>query len=450
MRQPRTHPASELGAGETTLPLSGEGADDVPRRFSIDFVHPREFRSPLLDGVHILGRDQSWPHQLSSDAVSRRHAQVAVRANALSIADLRSRNGVHVNGVRCSQQRLTAGDVVRLGDHVGIVRELAEAEFTEFSELVPGLWGRETLRRSVAMALTAASARSPLLIQGETGTGKELMARTVHERSKRSGRWVPVNCAALNPNLLEAELFGHAKGAFTGADAKRSGLVRSAEGGTLFLDELGELPLVAQAKLLRVVQFGEVLPVGAEQPTHADVRFIAATHRNLDDLVKQGAFRADLYHRVAGLPVTLPALRQRKEDIVPLFCRFVQGELGRLPALAPLLVEALCLYAWPGNVRELRQVAGTMCLLHASLERWRHAQLPPEIGTRLDDAVETPPPELQVRPSELDEAMIRTALADQRGNVSRAAKALGVSRQSLYDLVRKFEIDADTFRVARG
>lgn len=356
---------------------------------------------------------------------------------------------MHVNGERCSQGRLSAGDVVRLGDHVGIIRELPEAEFTEFTELVPGLWGRETLRRSVARALTAAPTQSPLLIQGETGTGKELMARNIHEHSRRSGRWVPVNCAALNPNLLEAELFGHAKGAFTGAEGKRSGLVRSAEGGTLFLDELGELPLMAQAKLLRVVQFGEVLPVGAEQPTHANVRFIAATHRNLEELVQQGAFREDLYHRLSGLPVTLPALRQRKEDIVPLFARCVQLKLGKLPELAPLLVEALCLYSWPGNVRELSQVAETMALLHASLPRWRRAQLPPELCARLDESHGTPVPSQSARPRELDERAVRAALASHDGNVSKAAKALGVARQSLYDLVRKYDVDTSTFRAAK-
>ena len=290
-------------------------------------------------------------------------------------------------------------------------------------------------------------ADEPVLILGESGTGKELVAHAVHEHGRRKdGPFVTENVAALPQSLLESELFGHVKGAFTGATSSKKGLFETASGGVLFLDEIGEMPLDLQAKLLRVLQDGEVRPVGARESLNVDVRLITATNRNLEEMVRDGDFREDLYYRLNVLPVQLPPLRERREDIASLVQRFTleTGEGGSRTRVSPDAMEALMAYHWPGNVRELQNEMrrgailcdGVILREHLS-QRVRepvqpgedHGPVPAETGTTLPDLVQA----LEVR--EISKAYRRAA-----GNKSRAAEMLGLSRFALQRKLEKYRI----------
>ena len=302
-----------------------------------------------------------------------------------------------------------------------------------------------------------------ILITGETGTGKELFARAAHRASNRRSRpFIPVNCAAIPESLLESELFGHIKGAFTGATNPRTGRFMSAHEGTIFLDEIGDLPLAAQAKLLRVLEERTVCPVGADVEIPVDVRVVAATHHNLEEMVAQGKFRADLYFRLAVVPVTLPALRDRADDIVQiaeLCIARVREKLGRnVEGLDESAKSALCAYAWPGNVRELSHMIERAVLLA------RRATLsagdlsipgsPKKLAARGSgeiklSLVSTPPAELPEMPTNvtldlrsalehLERDLIDRALTKAGGNRTEAAALLGLNRTTLVEKLRKY------------
>jgi two-component system nitrogen regulation response regulator NtrX len=230
------------------------------------------------------------------------------------------------------------------------------------------VWRSEPMRRLVAQIERVAASESRVCILGETGVGKELVARAIHDRSaRREKAFVTVNCAAVPADLIESELFGHEKGAFTGAAGRHLGKFEQADGGTLFLDEIGDMPLPMQAKLLRVLQDGEIERVGGGGPVIVNTRVVVATHRNLESLVEQGSFRQDLYHRVYVLPLVVPPLRERADDI-PLLVEHFVGQVCELNGWRPRpfdssAVEALCSYGWPGNVRELRNVVERLLLL---------------------------------------------------------------------------------------
>jgi len=215
------------------------------------------------------------------------------------------------------------------------------------------------MRRLRADLVRLAGSRATVIITGESGTGKEVVARAIHDLSSRAGRpYVAFNCAAVPRDLFEGQLFGHRKGAFTGATSDQQGTIRAADGGTLFLDEIGELPLDVQPKLLRFLENGEVSPLGERRPVSVDVRVVAATHRDLEVLLRQGKFREDLFFRLQVIPLRVPPLRDRKEDVAALARHFVRefGPKGRAPVLAPDALAALGSHTWPGNVRELRNV----------------------------------------------------------------------------------------------
>ncbi|MEB2285612.1 MAG: hypothetical protein B6D46_14345 [Polyangiaceae bacterium UTPRO1] len=298
---------------------------------------------------------------------------------------------------------------------------------------------------SAAMArLRARAARVlptavPVLIQGETGTGKELLARAIHAGGPRRHRpFVPVNCGALSAELIDAELFGHERGAFTGAIARRLGRAAEADGGTLFLDEIGELPPLLQCKLLRLLQEGEVQRVGADRPLAVDVRVVAATNRDLRALVERGGFRADCYYRLSGVVIEVPPLRERGDDVAELAVRIAArtaGELGRPGlALGEAAQRALAEYAWPGNVRELENVVREVVLFAEG----------PEIAgadVRLVLAARAPRSALAVGAAELVECLRRC-----QGNVTRAAHELGVSRPTLYKRLREAGLEGAAFR----
>jgi transcriptional regulator with GAF, ATPase, and Fis domain len=291
-------------------------------------------------------------------------------------------------------------------------------------------------------AARAARAPFPVLIEGESGSGKELVARAIHRLgTRRDRRFCAVNCAALSDDLLEAELFGHARGAFTGAVGERAGLFEEADGGTLFLDEVGELSPRAQAKLLRVLQDGEVRRVGENVARRVDVRIVAATNRRLEAEVAAGRFRADLRFRLDVVRLEVPPLRERTDDIPLLASRFwsdAASRVGSQATLAPETLAALARYDWPGNVRELQNVMAWMAVHSRRRGRVAASALPAHIAGAALPAATT----FEAAREEFERRFVRAALAAANGRRGRAAQALGVSRQGLAKMLRRLHIEA--------
>ncbi|MDZ7844339.1 MAG: sigma 54-interacting transcriptional regulator [Anaerolineales bacterium] len=303
---------------------------------------------------------------------------------------------------------------------------------------------RTVLRAARLVAATDATA----LILGESGTGKELLARLVHAESPRfRGPWVTVNCAALPEDLIESELFGARRGAYTGADRDRSGHVQQAAGGTLFLDEVAELPLQAQAKLLRFLEEGEARPLGAGEGQRVDVRVVAATHRDLRARIAEGRFRADLFYRLHVVPLELPPLRERASDIPLLLDAFAEDLAARhsvaRPSFTPALVARLGHCQWPGNVRELRNLVERVVVLFQGRRvdsgdipaAWLEAATP---STAANEGVRLPAEGLRI--DQVEAELITQALERAHGNRSRAARLLGISRHTLLYRMRKYAV----------
>ncbi len=286
---------------------------------------------------------------------------------------------------------------------------------------------------------------TPILITGESGTGKELVAQAIHQNSKRSGgKFVPLNCAGLNESTLEDELFGHVKGAFTGAEKDREGRFEYADKGTLFLDEVGDMPLPMQAKLLRVLESGEVVRIGANAPKHVDVRLISATNKNLQEAVEKGEFREDLFFRINGVQLQIPALRERREDIPDLVQHFVNRYAKEFEKDAPQVgedtVTMLMRYHWPGNVRQLITVVRNAVVLAEDKLEPRH--LPDEVTTDSGDGDEggssTVPTGLTL--DQLEKQAIRNALRVAGGNRAKAAEMLGIAERTFYRKIKEYGI----------
>src|SRR5215217_822745 len=314
------------------------------------------------------------------------------------------------------------------------------AKSTEGAEVFHGLWTQDAeLRRVFRIVEKVARAESSVLVRGESGSGKEHIAHALHALSTRGkGPLRAINCAALPPNLLESELFGHVRGAFTGAVRDSPGHFRLAHGGSLFLDEVAELPLDLQAKMLRVLETRTVIPVGGRAPVPVDVRIIAATHRALRREVEAGRFRADLMYRLRVVPIFLPTLRERRGDILPLALRFL-GELHqrgtrRVEKIAPGARRLLESHGWPGNVRELRNVMEYAYVIGEGAVL-READLPPEFSEAKGAPAESVDLSLK-EAGPLDAQQVRAALARAGGNRSEAARLLGVSRVTLWRRLR--------------
>jgi DNA-binding NtrC family response regulator len=283
-----------------------------------------------------------------------------------------------------------------------------------------------------------AQSTAPVLISGESGAGKEMIAQLIHQWSPRSAApLLTANCGSLPKTLIESELFGHAKGAFTGATQNRQGLFRAADGGTLFLDEIGELPLQLQPALLRAVEAGQITPVGTDTPVEVDVRLIAATNRNLEEAIAAGQFREDLFYRINVVELVVPPLRQRREDVLPLARRFAI-EFSRGPMrLSPQTMQCMLTYGWPGNVRELRNAVQRACLLSRG-DVILPEHLPPKIAAACTAAGVTSTSDGD-RLSQVERAAILATLAETEGNRTQAAKKLGISRRALIYKLRAME-----------
>jgi DNA-binding NtrC family response regulator len=285
-----------------------------------------------------------------------------------------------------------------------------------------------------------------VLIEGPSGTGKELLARAIHGNSLRRNKpFKPVNCAGLTETLLESELFGHVKGAFTGANADRKGLFEIADEGTLFLDEIGDMPLTMQAKLLRVIEDGVVVPVGSNKPTVVDVRIISATNHNLRKLIEQNKFREDLYFRIRGVDVTLPPLRDRPEDIPLLARHFLEEAVeetgSKVTGITEAAMRVLIAYEWPGNIRQLKNTIRTMVVM-CDRETLDIPDLPPEMAQRRQlTGVSGPPASLAgVSLNDLERKAIMDTLARTEGNREKAAKILGIGERTLYRKIKEYNL----------
>jgi DNA-binding NtrC family response regulator len=312
------------------------------------------------------------------------------------------------------------------------------------------VWTCEAMRRVMAQIDRVAASESRVCIYGETGTGKELVARTLHGKSSRaSGPFVTLNCAAIPAELIESQLFGHEKGSFTGAAQRHVGKFEQAHRGTLFLDEIGDMPPVMQAKLLRVLEESEVERVGGDKTIRVDVRVVVATHRDLAELARLGAFRQDLYHRVVVFPIQLPPLRQRKEDIPALIDHFAREvcrqNSWKLVCFAPEAVQALREYAWPGNIRELRNMVERLILLageEVDMEAVRLA-MPASVSAAAPEQHPGTGP-LADRVACFERAAVLAEFERQQRHVTNTAKALGIERSHLYKKCQQLGIDLKT------
>jgi transcriptional regulator with GAF, ATPase, and Fis domain len=440
---------------------------------------------PLTPGSVVeIGRSADNQVQIDDPSVSRHHARLHVDGD-VQVEDLGSANGTSL--VRASKSRadldetdasanqrlepnqlatIVPGDVLRVGAVILVLQRKGRSSVPtpsgEVAAAGPSVLVDPEMRRVYDLASRAAASDISVLVLGETGVGKEVMAETIHRRSPRAEHpFLRLNCAALPESLLEGELFGHERGAFTGAHAAKVGLIESTDRGSVFLDEIGELPLGTQAKLLRVLEERTVTRLGATKPRRIDVRFITATNRDLAREVRAGRFRGDLYYRISGLVVKIPPLRQRPAEIQPLAEHFLREFCMRSgqarPHLSPEAVDRLQVYEWPGNVRELRNVMERAALLandgyvgpeHVLLE-------PPLPEDELEDADEfdavtkvtnvfepaapAAPESVEAVSSSERDRVIR-ALESCGGNQTRAAKLLGISRRTLINRLEQFQL----------
>ncbi len=320
-----------------------------------------------------------------------------------------------------------------------MLRERVDEAF-EFSGIIGS---SDAIRREIKRLEKIARSKSNVLVVGETGTGKELFAQAIHQNSPRAGKPFKVlNCAAVSETLLESELFGHVKGAFTGAVADRKGLIQAADGGTLFLDEIGDMPMPMQAKLLRTLETGEVIRVGTNDALYFDVRFVAATNRDLAELMRAGKFREDLFYRLhAHGAIRIPPLRQRREDIPVLVTRFLEQanneQRTSIEGVSSEVMRKLVNYSWPGNVRELRNVIFRMCL-EAEGPTLQVDDLPETLRGTTDIVPAGPPSLAGMSMADVEKLHIMNTLRMFGGNREQTAKALGIGARTLYRKLREY------------
>jgi len=399
-------------------------------------------RMPSMDGVQLLAavqeRDSGVPFIM---VTAYGTVTQAVEAMQLGAADFLTKP-------------FSGEDLLRVVERVlSPERRTARARQRKGDARRPIITNDSLMIRVLEVAEAVARSDATVLLQGESGTGKELIARLIHDASSRSNQpFVAVNCAALPETLLESELFGHEKGAFTGAQARKIGKFELAQGGTILLDEISEMELALQAKLLRVLQEREVDRVGGRDPITIDVRVVATTNRNLEEMVKAGKFRADLYYRLNVIPITLPPLRERKGDVRLLVEHFMRKFLGTdAPSLPTDVLETLVQYPWPGNIRELQNAVERAAILsrgatpkESDFLLSRAPQPAPESGAVIPTASAVPPPEdrLVIRSGttveEVERTLILETLRSTRNNRTQAAKLLGISIRTLRNKLSEY------------
>ena len=425
--------AFRLAGHEVTVCDSAVKALDLAKAQSFDLIFS-DVVMPGKDGLSLLedlrAQGVATPVVMMS---GQAHIDMAVKATRLGALDFLEKP------VSSDRLLLTVENVLKL-------RRL-EAENRQLKQRLGNheiVWSGEIMKKIMAQVERVAASETRVCILGETGTGKELIARTLHERSGRaSGPFVTLNCAAVPAELIESELFGHEKGSFTGAAGRHIGKFEQAEHGTIFLDEIGDMPLPMQAKLLRVLEENEIERIGGDKPITVDVRVLVATHRNLEEQVREGKFRQDLFHRVYVFPLVLPPLRERREDIPVLIEHFARQVCAqnswKAVEFTPEAVDALSRYAWPGNVRELRNVVERVILLATNdqvTDDIVHSALPAGPASYASASGS-----LAERVQHFEREAILAELKRSNFHITQAAKSLGLERSHLYKKAEQLGID---------
>ena len=439
----------------------------VERSFRLHVVSgPDQGKLHMLDeGTTMVGTHADNDLVLTDATVSRYHLEIRVRRDGIEVRDLDTTNGTKHGGAKIGQVVLTGATRLRLGKHTEVdvepidtSVELGDWQGDRFGDV---LGTAEPMQRLFSLLAKAAPTEATILLQGETGTGKEAVAEAVHRASRRAkGPFVVVDCGSIPHELIASELFGHVKGSFTGAGADKTGLIEAANKGTLFLDEIGELALDLQPQLLRVLDRRQVRRVGETHSIDVDIRVIAATHRDLRAMVKAGEFREDLYYRLAVVATQVPPLRERTADI-PALAAWFADKMGRGSfAQSPALIDQLMRHDWPGNVRELRNVVERALSLGDSstigmlgeLAEAGHTPAAAAPALPRDDQRRGSDPTMLELPfkeakAQLVEAFERdylvALLARHHGNISRAAAEAGIDRNYIHRLVKKYNLEVD-------
>ena len=438
-----------MGAGDDSttrvLPVPQASLEFPSVELSVLAGPDRGTRLRLTTEVARIGTGERCTLRLTDPTVSRLHCALEVGRNSVHVTDSSSRNGTFIDGVRVRDGDITAGSTLRLGAtsiRVELDDQPVKVLLSDKTSLGGVIGGSAEMRRIYAILERVAPTEATVLIEGETGTGKEVVAQAIHDLSKRSrGPFVAVDCGSITESLIESELFGHVRGAFSGAVTNRPGLFEEAEGGTVFLDEIGELPASLQPKLLRVLESREIRRIGANTSKKIDVRVVAATNRDLAHEVNDGTFREDLYFRLAVVGVKLPPLRARRDDIPALVQKFYERILGEPAVAPPDLIASLMVRAWPGNVRELRNVVERSVSLGWSSEKPAGQARPaPMLPAGLGSLVPVDLPLKEARHAwteQFESVYVRALLEKTDGNVSRAAEVAGVNRRFLQRMMAR-------------
>lgn len=387
-----------------------------------------------------LGKDSSCPLQIHGETIADRHCRLERKDTTYIIRDLRSPLGTFVNDARVVEALLQEGDIIRIGE----VELLFTFEKEQPIATFPMKSRNEVWNQELQVLGNVAVTDFPVLILGPSGTGKDVIAQNLHESGlRRNGPFLSVNCSALSETLIESELFGHIKGSFTGAINDRKGAFEAARGGTLFLDEIGDLSYSLQAKLLRALENNEIRPVGADRNVKTDVRIIAATHQNLSEKIREGAFRSDLYFRLNVVTVSPPALTLRLEDFDELLYTFAKKMKVRFSFNA---IARLKKHPWPGNIRELKNLVTRASALYprVQIEEMHIEKLLDKTLITTQEA--TPVNDIPVI-KEIEKQMILKRLAANKGNQRRTAQDLGMPKSTLHDRLKYYDIDVESFKV---
>jgi len=422
----------EVHAGTRDLPGDGSASSHLALVCELS----GKMRRLELEGEVVnIGSGQGNNLVLTDEFVSGFHARLTKRGGEWLVRDLESKNGVFLDGTKVVEARLGPGCVLKLGETVIRVVSVDDSERDEGVSARHGMvTADQTMIALIEKLESVAPTGEPVLITGESGTGKELVARAIQSLSGRSGSpFLTVNCSAFSSNLIESELFGHEKGAFTGSDKARNGLFEEADGGTLFLDEIGDMSLDVQPKLLRTVEYGEVRRVGGNRTRTVDVRVISATNQDLEKLVAEGKFRRDLFYRLKGFEFRIPPLRERWDDVPLLSTYFIERmtNVTKPKTISAAAMGILEKYSYPGNVRELRQVIRNAAILSAGSEIG-----PDDIGFTEGEGSEQADEAVPTKRSDI----IR-ALRNNGWNKSKAAEALGIARSTLRRRMVLYDID---------
>jgi transcriptional regulator with GAF, ATPase, and Fis domain len=482
MTRQRTGTSSSYG---TTDPAFVGGGPEAASRPGLVLLYARNFEQflpayPFQSPAVVIGRDNTADVCVPEQAVSRQHARIAFEGARWVLTDLGSRNGSMVDGAFISHEvELEHLHEIRIGDALFKFVATGAERYGSYhidgrvlgerrAKVITALVGGYQMDSIAAELERIAPTQLSCVLLGETGTGKEVAARELHRVSGRRGSMQAINCAAIPHNLLESELFGYRRGAFSGADRDKPGLIKLADGGTLFLDEIGDMPLEAQAKLLRVLQSREVFPLGATAPERVDVRVVCATHRDLHQYVKDGRFRGDLFARVSEHVVKLPPLRERKEDVYQL-ARLFAAQYGR-PQLTFSFSFAVALlhHDWPFNVRELESCIKRAAALTegdvmdvgqlpdaivalmrdygarvpSTMFSERESRMPPSGAIQLSPA----PPAVSSRRPPPSESELRDLLARHRGNIAAVGRELGKERMQVHRWMKRYGISLEEYR----